>query len=228
MLTPSRSTREPTTGWTVTSYNQLVTPSARARPNTKARRQEILDTATTVFAEKGIVATTVRDISERAGILSGSLYHHFTSKEEMISEILAPAVQAQVDGFDRIVATTDDPKEILRLLIAGAIAQTAANPRVARILQQDEHHIRDLAGLDEVVRQRRANRTRIETVIERGVKTGQFRSDCDSRITSMAYFDMVLGAYRHLEPIGTRTPSQVTAELTTLILRGLDATPRPQ
>lgn len=177
-----------------------------------------------MFAEKGIVATTVRDISERAGILSGSLYHHFTSKEEMISEILAPVVKSQVDGFDRIVATTDDPKEILRLLIAAAIVQTASDPRVARILQQDEHHIRDIPGLDEVVRQRRANRARVETLIERGIAAGQFRSDCDPRITSMAYFDMVLGAYRHLKPIGTRTPSQVTHELTTLILRGLEAT----
>ena len=34
------------------------------------------------FAEKGIIAATVRDISERAGILSGSLHHHFASKEK--------------------------------------------------------------------------------------------------------------------------------------------------
>lgn len=203
----------------------VVTPTSTPRPTTSARRQEILDAATTVFAEKGIVATTVRDISERVGILSGSLYHHFTSKEEMISEILAPVVKSQVDGFDRIAEKTDDPREILRLLIAAAIAQTAANPRVARILQQDEHHIRDLVGLDEVVRQRRAIRARVETVIGNGIKAGQFRSDCDPRVTSMAYFDMVLGAYRHLKPIGRRNPTQVTSELTTMILRGLDATP---
>ncbi len=205
-----------------------VTPAARARPKVRARRQEILDTATSVFAEKGIVATTVRDISERAGILSGSLYHHFASKEEMISEILAPVVESQVEGFDRIVAAVDDPKEILRRLIAAAIMQTAANPQVARILRQDEHHIGDLPGLDEVVRQRRAIRARVEAVIADGIEAGQFRADCDPRVTSMAYFDMVLGAYRHLEPIGDRNAAQVTNELTTLILRGLEAMPSTQ
>jgi TetR/AcrR family transcriptional regulator, cholesterol catabolism regulator len=198
-----------------------VTLPASTRPSTRARRQEILDIATTVFAEKGIVATSMRDISERVGIFAGSLYHHFASKEEMISEILAPVVASQFDGFHRIVASTDDPREVLRLLIAAAIAQTATNPAVARILRQDEHHIRDLAGLDEVVQQRRALRSGVETVIEAGIRAGQFRSDCDPRVTSMAYFDMVLGAYRHLTPIGNLNTSQVTDELTTLILRGL-------
>jgi Tetracyclin repressor-like, C-terminal domain len=121
-----------------------VTSPATTRPtnraNTSARRQEVLDTATTVFADKGIIATTV-------------------------------------------------PRHQL----------------VARILRQDEHHIRDLAGLDEVVRQRRAIRARVETVITTGITTGEFRTDCDPLVASMAYFDKVLGAYRHRKPIGNRT-----------------------
>ena len=208
----------------ISDATPTVTERSTTRGNASVRRQEILDTATAVFAEKGIVGTTVRDISERAGILSGSLYHHFASKEEMIAEILAPVVQSQVDAFDRIVAQTDDPTEILRRGIAAAIAQTAANPEVARILQQDEHHIRDLPGLDEVVRQRRAIRDRIEAVIDNGITTGQFRSDADPRVTSMAIFDVVLGAYRHLNPIGRHTPDEVTRQLTALTLNGLRAT----
>ena len=41
-----------------------------------------------MFAERGLRATTVRDIADSAGILSGSLYHHFSSKEEMVDELL--------------------------------------------------------------------------------------------------------------------------------------------
>jgi AcrR family transcriptional regulator len=134
------------------------------RANPSARRQQILDTATALFAEKGIVATTVRDVSEQAGILSGSLYHHFASKDEMIAQVVAPVITAQIDEFDRIVSQTSDPTEILRRVIAAEIAQSAVNPGVARILQQDEHHIRDFAGLDEVVTQRRSIRVRVESV----------------------------------------------------------------
>jgi TetR/AcrR family transcriptional regulator, cholesterol catabolism regulator len=186
-----------------------------------ARRQEILDTAAAVFAEKGILAATVRDISERAGILSGSLYHHFASKEEMIASILAPVIKAQVEEFDRIVADVDDPTEVLRRVISVEIAQSATNPRVAQILQQDEQHIRVLTGLDEVVQHRRAIRTRVEAVIARGVKIGQFRADVDPRVAALVLFDAVLGAYRHLEPIGKLSTAEVTHQLSTLIIQGL-------
>jgi TetR/AcrR family transcriptional regulator, cholesterol catabolism regulator len=195
--------------------------SGSAQTNRSERRQQILDTATAVFAEKGIVAATVRDISERAGILSGSLYHHFASKEEMISEILAPVIRAQIDEFDRIVAQHDDPTEILRLVIAAEIAQSAHTPQVARILRQDEHHIPVLTGLDEVVRQRRLIRARVESVIADGINAGQFRSDCDPGVTSLAIFDLTLSAYRHLKPLGRYSTEELTKTLTALLMQGL-------
>ena len=53
-----------------------------------SRRAELLALAARMFAERGFLATTVRDIADAAGILSGSLYHHFGSKEEMVDELL--------------------------------------------------------------------------------------------------------------------------------------------
>jgi TetR/AcrR family transcriptional regulator, cholesterol catabolism regulator len=203
---------------------KATTRNSSPTRNSSARRQEILDTATTVFAEKGIIATTVRDISERAGILSGSLYHHFTSKEEMIADILVPIITSQVDAIDRIVSETDDPTEILRRMITVAIGQTSVNPGAAQILRQDEHHIRDLAGLDNVTQQRRAMRDRVERVIAQGVTAMQFRADVNPRIAALAFFDAVLGAYRHLTPIGKCSQAEVTEQLTTFILQGLRAT----
>ncbi len=192
-----------------------------AKPTSSARRQQILDTATSVFAEKGIIAATVRDISERAGILSGSLYHHFSSKAEMIAEILAPVIKSQVDEFDRIVGQHNDPTEILRQVIASELAQSAANPGVAQILQQDEHHIRGFAGLDEVVAHRRAIRARVESVITTGIRAGHFRSDCDPQVATMALFNITLGAHRQLKPLGPYGTEELTHQLTGLILQGL-------
>ena len=52
------------------------------------RRDDLLQLAAEMIAERGLKATTVRDIADAAGILSGSLYHHFSSKEEMVDELL--------------------------------------------------------------------------------------------------------------------------------------------
>ena len=64
--------------------------SARAaRPDhSSERRDQIIAIATRLIASRGYAATTVRDIADEAGILSGSLYHHFASKEAVLEEIL--------------------------------------------------------------------------------------------------------------------------------------------
>jgi TetR/AcrR family transcriptional regulator, cholesterol catabolism regulator len=207
------------------SRASATTPGQSRTGASSARRQEILDTAAAVFAEKGIVAATVRDISERAGILSGSLYHHFTSKEAMIAEVLAPVIGAQIEEFDRIVAEHDDPAEILRLVIAAEVEQSARTPLVARILRQDEHHIGTVAGLEAVAKQRRAIRARVESVITTGIKSGHFRADCDPALAALALFDLTLSAYRHLKPLGRYRTEELASRLSTLLLHGALATP---
>ena len=52
------------------------------------RRDEILAHAAKLFSERGIAATTVRDIADEVGILSGSLYHYFDSKDAIANEIV--------------------------------------------------------------------------------------------------------------------------------------------
>ena len=64
------------------------------------RRAEILDTAATLFASAGL-RTSLKEIADACGILPGSLYHHFDSKEAIILEL----VRAFVDELDRVAAT---------------------------------------------------------------------------------------------------------------------------
>lgn len=52
------------------------------------RREEILQIARTLFAEKGFEAASIREIGDAAGILSGSLYYHFATKDDMLDELV--------------------------------------------------------------------------------------------------------------------------------------------
>ncbi len=72
------------------------------------RRDELLQIAAGLFAEKGFKNTTVRDIADAAGILSGSLYHHFDSKESMVDEILSTFQDELFGKYDEILAGDDD------------------------------------------------------------------------------------------------------------------------
>ncbi|MBZ0286874.1 MAG: TetR/AcrR family transcriptional regulator; helix-turn-helix transcriptional regulator [Anaerolineae bacterium] len=61
----------------------------RRQRRAAARRQQILDAAVRVFAEKGFQRATTKDIAEAADIAEGTIYNYFESKDQLLSEILA-------------------------------------------------------------------------------------------------------------------------------------------
>src|SRR5205085_4399112 len=91
-----------------------IEPTRMTTPAPVSRRDELLELAATMFAERGLRATTVRDIADSAGILSGSLYHHFSSKEEMVVELLRVFLDWLFDRYQKIVATETNPLERLK------------------------------------------------------------------------------------------------------------------
>jgi AcrR family transcriptional regulator len=73
----------------------------------KARKEEILETAAALFASSGL-QTTLKQIADACGILPGSLYHHFDSKEAIIVEL----VQRYRDDLERVASEAlDRPRE---------------------------------------------------------------------------------------------------------------------
>src|SRR3954454_16055465 len=75
------------------------------------RQNELLQIAADLFADRGYNATTVRDIADEAGILSGSLYHHFDSKESMIDAILSRFIEQTLDRYEAVVDEGRGPTE---------------------------------------------------------------------------------------------------------------------
>ena len=100
--------------------NSSVDPprSARARkPAPLDPRARILAAAARLFKQQGYRATTVRDIGREAGLLSGSLFHHFASKEQMLVEMLREASIALCVGAEARLAEVDEPRARLRTLV---------------------------------------------------------------------------------------------------------------
>ncbi|TNE62554.1 MAG: TetR/AcrR family transcriptional regulator [Alphaproteobacteria bacterium] len=80
-------------------------------------KARILAVAVDLFHEKGYERTTVRDIAERTGILSGSLFHHFKSKQEILYTAMAMTTQAMGQSAEAAVTGVDDPVAQLKALI---------------------------------------------------------------------------------------------------------------
>lgn len=92
-------------------------PPLRRREASAIPRERILRAAALLFRRRGYKSTTVRDIAKEVGILSGSLFHHFQTKEEMLLEIMREAALSICLRAETIVGRDASPVEHLRELI---------------------------------------------------------------------------------------------------------------
>ena len=63
--------------------------SATKAPTTRNRDASVIAAAIEVMSEKGYAATSIQEVADRVGVLKGSLYHYFDSKEELLARILS-------------------------------------------------------------------------------------------------------------------------------------------
>ena len=74
-------------------------------------RGKLLDRAAHLFLEKGYERTTVRDIATEVGIQSGSIFHHFKSKEDLLKAVMTEAILYNTKKMQSAVAAANTPKE---------------------------------------------------------------------------------------------------------------------
>jgi AcrR family transcriptional regulator len=73
------------------------------------RRAELIEKAAQLFGERGYANTSMRDISAAFGILHGSIYHHFGSKEELFVTVYASGVDRFVNDVEKAIEPLTDP-----------------------------------------------------------------------------------------------------------------------
>ena len=66
------------------------------------RKNEIIDTASHIFAQKGYDKTSVNDILNAIGIAKGTFYHYFKSKEEVLDAVIAKATELIVERVEAV------------------------------------------------------------------------------------------------------------------------------
>jgi AcrR family transcriptional regulator len=112
------------------------------------RREQILDTAATLFAERGFHGVSVADLGAACGISGPALYKHFPSKDAMLAEMLVSISEELLEVGCQRDGEADDAHEALRALIGWHIDFALHNK--ALIVVQD----RDWASLPDEARER--------------------------------------------------------------------------
>lgn len=80
------------------------------------KRDQILDAALTLFVDHGFRGTSTAEISKQAGVATGTLFHHFKTKQELIEELYLSAKKALADHLKPMVGSAKSTKEALQVL----------------------------------------------------------------------------------------------------------------
>src|SRR3712207_6765388 len=200
-------------------------PSARAAARQSAsngagseRRQALIEIAAALFAERGFKATTVREIGDAAGVLSGSLYHHFDSKETIADEILSTYLDSLLKTYREIVETHSDPATALRELVRAAFESLGPHRAAITVLQNERAHLAQLPRFAYLTKAEKDVSRMWTKVIEDGVASGAFRSDLDPKVVYRFLRDSIWVAVRWFVPSGRLTADQLAEQYLTLMM----------
>ncbi|WP_432168556.1 TetR/AcrR family transcriptional regulator [Streptomyces sp. bgisy031] len=198
-----------------------MNPSAPLPQARSERRRTLVTLAAQLFAEKGYQATTVREIADAAGVLSGSLYHHFESKESIIDELLSDYLGGLIGTYREIVSVHSGPRETLVGLVGVAIRSLQQHRAAITVLQNERHHLAQLPRFTYVQDSENEVQDLWVQVITEGIKSGAFRSQLDPKVTYRLIRDAIWVAVRWFHPSGELSVEELTEQYLTVFMEGM-------
>jgi TetR/AcrR family transcriptional regulator, cholesterol catabolism regulator len=150
-----------------TTMARRIAVKGRAQKAKKARkgpdrRKQIIAAASELFASKGFEGTSIRDIAAASGVLSGSLYYHFPSKEDLLFTVHQESLTAMRREVEAAIANISEPWQRLEeaivahcnVLLGGSVTRAILTPPryytfpgVKKLVRQRDEYEHIFAGL---------------------------------------------------------------------------------
>jgi AcrR family transcriptional regulator len=97
-------------------------------------RKEILDASAQIFSQKGYHGTSMQDIAIAVNLQKGSLYHHVSSKQEILFELLNRGLSILTDKVETAITSSKPPEVNLRHAIGAYLTALTENQEVTSVL----------------------------------------------------------------------------------------------
>ena len=199
--------------------------AAEAVPNMRERgrletRRRLIEAGKKLFARRGFARTRATDISREAGVAVGTLYVHFTDKEELLREILFQGF-GEIHAVVRRIADTKyaTVRESERAHAEALVGYAAEHPALFQILFSTE--VTTTAAGAELLEFVTAHQ---EERLREGMAEGYFRADLDPAVAAHAVIGMLIQVLHWWTQDPSRAPREVVIDTVTgLRLSGLHA-----
>lgn len=186
-------------------------------------REEILASATSLFAERGYRAVTIDDIAANLGYTKSVVYYYFKSKNEILWQIISRIF----DGFlQKVLAIKElnlPPDDTFARMVKQHALSVMDNPQWTSIFNKEEPEL-DPAQRRQVRRMKRDYDALFESVYEAGVAQRKFRK-IPAHVVVGGAIGMCNWLYVWYDPKGALSAEEIANYYATLALNGCNAAP---
>ena len=182
-------------------------------------REGILEAAARIFSEKGFHATSMQDIADEVHLQKASLYHHFSSKQEILADILDHALDLINQRLEIVLSQPLSADEKLRQAMTSYFQTIAENKNLSAVL------LLEMRSLDPELKARMASRREKferlwrDLIIE-GRQQGAF-TNVDPSLTGRAILGVMNWSVTWYRSDGQRSAKDIADLFADLLLKGL-------
>lgn len=182
-------------------------------------KDDILEAAAQVFRQKGFHGASMNDIAQAVNLQKPSLYHHVSSKQEILLELLDRALELLLERISPIAAQNIPADARLRQMIHAYLQILAENTDLSAVLLfehrslESKQHARHVPYRDQFEALWR-------NVLADGVRTKKFVCE-DISLTSRAILGIMNWTITWYRPTGSLTVEQIADQYSNLLLNGL-------
>jgi AcrR family transcriptional regulator len=184
-----------------------------------SRREQILETASRLFLEKGYKGSSMRLLAEHTGMEAASLYNHISGKEELLKEICFVVAANYLRQLTEVENKAASPREKVELIIRFQIHMMLESFEQVYISQRDWKHLRD-PWLSDFLAQRRQYEKRFSDIIAAGIEEGVF-ADINPYVAVLGILSAIRGIehwHRHKKGVSATV---LEDDLTDMLIKGL-------
>ncbi len=186
----------------------------------RTTRDDVIEAAGRLFAEKGYHGTSMRDLGRELGMLGSSLYAHIDSKQDLLVEVVERGARLFDASARAALASSGGAAERLRALIRGHVDVVLDNLAVARTflnearMLDDEHRRRVVSARDRY-------EAAFRKVIREGIEEGTFREGIDPKLASIFVLSVLNAIERWYRPEGTLDRESLVAKISDFVVAAL-------
>ncbi len=202
---------------------QVRTPTRRSERSAaryEARRDEVIDVAARVFAERGYHATSIDDLVEATGLQRGGLYHYIGGKKDLLIRIHERFINPLLAEARTIVAAGDPPEDTLRSLARALMRDISQYGHQVTVFLHEWRLIEEGPEWRAIREARREFEDLISSVLARGEKERVFKVE-DRRMTVLGFLGMFNYSYQWYRSDGRLTSDDLAELFSNIFLGGI-------